>query len=96
MISRGPIIFLVVALVLFLGALGGGYVAHARYASAQQLTAPGWCCTAAKSTCSVSEGQDDCLAFGGSVFNWDQNSCNAICGHSKVKKSKAAKGVPKQ
>lgn len=93
--SRTFGIFLLFA-VIFAAAAWAGYAAHGFWVGSRQLEQPGWCCTAKKSVCVVAENNDTCKTDGGSVFNWDQETCNAICSRTNTQKSKSAKTTPQR
>ena len=79
MITRSSLVFLICGLVVFTASAWGGYVVHRRVAVTQVLAQPGWCCSQGSRSCTVAQGMPECRARQGTVFNWDQASCNAVC-----------------
>jgi hypothetical protein len=87
MMTRRTFALLVAAVVLFAAASWGGFYVSRSVASRQQLAQPGWCCIAGSTVCQVAQGNDECVGAGGTLFNWNQDSCNAMCAGNPVRRS---------
>ena len=94
MISRSAFALFLVAVVLFACAAWGGFRVHRIYGSRQQQAQPGWCCQPETRSCTVSMGNEDCRAQGGTTFNWNRETCANICAQAKPKRSSKTRSLP--
>lgn len=94
MISRAQAGLAIALLVLFSLSVWGGYALHQTITARGALNAPGWCCMAGRSVCTVAASADDCRDARGTVFNADSAACNAVCSQTAGRNARAAPTSP--